>query len=153
MFFQTPGRSGLPVDEVMARYKGQLKDKILLLADQVRPAQDAWRPVSAAELTFRRFADADLLALRDPAPIAKPPSPSPAPPSPARPPRTREDEDNDTRKLYAFLRDEGAIAWLNPTIGDHGTIVAFGPFGRPGFEPPPPPGFNLSVESYNGFFV
>jgi len=150
VFFQTPGRSGLPVDEVIARYKGQLKDKILLLADQVRPAQDAWRPVSAAELTFRRFADADLLALRDPAaPIAKPPSPLPAQPSPARPPRTREEEDNDTRRLYAFLRDEGAIAWLNPTIGDHGTIVAFGPFGRPGFEPPPPPGFNLSVESYN----
>jgi len=41
------------------------------------------------------------------------------------------------------------VRWLNPTIGDHGTIVALGPFGRPGFEPPPPPGFNLAVESYN----
>jgi carboxypeptidase Q len=151
VFFQTPGRSGLPVDEVIARYKGKLKDKILLLADQVRPMPEAWRPVSAAELTFRRSNDADLSGLREPpAPVVKPPSaPAPAPAQPPRPPRTREEEDADTRKLYAFLRDEGVIAWLNPTIGDHGTIVAFGPFGRPGFEPPPPPGFNLSVESYN----
>jgi carboxypeptidase Q len=149
VFFQTPGRSGLPVDEVIARYKGKLKGKILLLADQGRPITEAWRPATAPEPALRRLADADLAALREPAAAKPVASPAPAPPTPQRPPRTREEEDNDTRKLYAFLRDEGVVAWLNPTIGDHGTIVAFGPFGRPGFEPPPPPGFNLSVESYN----
>ena len=151
ILFQTPGRAGIPVDELIARYKGTLKDKVLMLADQVRPMTDAWRPVSEADLTFRRLASDDLIALRQP-PAPKPPAPaaaSPAPASPPRPPRTREEEDNDTRKFYAFLRDEGVVGWLNPTIGNHGTIVAFGPFGRPGFEPPPPPGFNLSVESYN----
>lgn len=151
ILFQTPGRSGIPVDALIERYKGKLKDKVLMLADQVRPMTEAWRPVSEADLTFRRSASEDLITLR------QPPAPKPAPPpvvaaapaSPPRPPRTREEEDNDTRKFYAFLRDEGVAGWLNPTIGNHGTIVAFGPFGRPGFEPPPPPGFNLSVESYN----
>jgi carboxypeptidase Q len=150
VLFQTPGRAGVPVDEIIARYEGTLKNKVLMLTDQVRPIGDAWRPVSQSDLTFRRLADADLTALRQPiVPEPKPPAPPAPPTAPSRPPRTREEEDNDTRKLYAFLREEGVIGWLNPTIGDHGTIVAFGPFGRPGFEPPPPPGFNLSVESYN----
>jgi hypothetical protein len=150
VFFQTPGRAGVPVDEIIARYKGTLKNKVLMLADQVRPMSDAWRPVSQSDLTFRRLADADLTALRQPNVAApKLPTPPTPPTAPSRPPLTREEEDNDTRKLYTFLRDEGVIGWLNPTIGDHGTIVAFGPFGRPGFEPPPPPGFNLAVESYN----
>lgn len=151
MLFQTPGRAGVPVAEIMARYKGQLRGKILMLGDRIRPMAEAWRPVTDGDLIFRRYSDAELVALRQPAPPPAPPStaaPAPAP-TPSTPPRTREDEDRDTRALYSFLRDEGAVAWLNPTIGDHGTIVAFGPFGRPGFEPPPPPGFNLSVESYN----
>jgi carboxypeptidase Q len=150
VLFQTPGRAGVPVDEIIARHKGTLRGKILLLTDQIRPISDAWRPVADADLAFRRSADADLALLRQPAP----PPPKPAPPSaatsqPARAQRTREEEDQETRRFHAFLRDEGVVAWLNPTIGNHGTIVAFGPFGRPGFDPPPPPGFNLSVESYN----
>jgi hypothetical protein len=153
MFFQTPGRSGLPVDEIIARFKGKLRGKILMLSDQIRPIDDAWRPVTSAELAFRRTSDADLAALRQPLPPPPPApataTPAPAPVGPPRPQRTREEEDNDTRKFYAFLKDEGVVGWLNPTIGDRGTIVAFGPFGRPGFQPPPPPGFNLSVESYN----
>ncbi len=151
MFFQTPGRSGLPVDEIIARFKGKLRGKILMLTDQIRPIDDAWRPVTAAELAFRRMSDADLAALRQPLPPPPPAAPvtTPAPAAPPRPQRTREEEDNDTRRFYAFLNDEGVLGWLNPTIGDRGTIVAFGPFGKPGFQPPPPPGFNLSVESYN----
>ena len=151
LFFQTPGRSGLPVDEIIARFKGKLRGKILMLSDQIRPIEDAWRPVAAAELAFRRTSDADLTALRQPLPPPPPPpaAVAPTPASPPRPQRTREEEDSDTRKFYAFLRDEGVVGWLNPTIGDRGTIVAFGPFGRLGFQPPPPPGFNLSVESYN----
>ena len=150
VLFQTPGRAGVPVDEIIARHKGTLKGKILMLADQIRPMPDAWRPVAEADLAFRRSADADLARLRQPAP--PPPAPAPPPPAAGQTPRvqrTREEEDQETRTFYAFLRDEGVVGWLNPTIGNHGTIVAFGPFGRPGFDPPPPPGFNLSVESYN----
>jgi len=86
-----------------------------------------------------------ILPLRRP----KPATPPAATSQPPRVQRTREEEDNETRRFYTFLKEEGVVAWLNPTIGNHGTIVAFGPFGRPGFSPPPPPGFNLSVESYN----
>jgi carboxypeptidase Q len=147
VLFQTPGRSGLPVEEIMARYRGRLKNKILLLADQVRPIDSAWRPVTATDLAFRRMSDEDLTLLRQQTP---PPAPAPSTPAPAaQPPRTRAEEDAENRKLYTYLRDEGVLAFLNPTIGDRGTIAAFGPFGRPGFQPPPPPGFNLSVESYN----
>jgi carboxypeptidase Q len=150
VLFQTPGRAGVPVDEIIARHKGKLKGKILMLADQIRPMTDAWRPVAEADLAFRRSADADLALLRQPArPPSKPATPPAAASQPPRAQRTRDEEDADTRRFYAFLRDEGVLAWLNPTIGNHGTIVAFGPFGRPGFTPPPPPGFNLSVESYN----
>jgi carboxypeptidase Q len=57
--------------------------------------------------------------------------------------------ENDWRKLFGFLKDEGAIAFLNATIGDSGTMLAVGPLGPPGIQPQPPPGFNLSMESYN----
>jgi carboxypeptidase Q len=150
VLFQTPGRAGVPVDEIIARYKGKLKGKILLLADQIRPLTDAWRPVAEADLAFRRSADADLALLRQPAaPPLKPATPPAAASQAPRVQKTRDEEDDETRRLYTFLRNEGVVAWLNPTIGNHGTIVAFGPFGRPGFNPPPPPGFNLAVESYN----
>ena len=33
VLFQTPGRAGVPVDEIIARHKGKLKGKILMLAD------------------------------------------------------------------------------------------------------------------------
>jgi Zn-dependent M28 family amino/carboxypeptidase len=55
----------------------------------------------------------------------------------------------DWQKLFAFLRAEGALGFLNSTIGDSGTLLATGPLGPPGIQPPPPPGFNLSMESYN----
>jgi hypothetical protein len=50
--FLLPGRSGLSVDEIMARFRGTLKNKILLLSDQIRPIAEAWRPVSPSELFF-----------------------------------------------------------------------------------------------------
>jgi carboxypeptidase Q len=151
MLFQTLGRSGLPIDQFIARHRGKLRGKILMLNDRVRPIEEAWRPVSAAELAFRRTTDEDLVALRQPLP---PPPPANAPstgPVSSPPPlqRTQEDEDRDTRMFNTFLKEQGVVGWLNPTIGDRGTIIAFGPFGKPGFQPPPPPGFNVSVEDYN----
>jgi hypothetical protein len=149
ILFQTLGRSGLSLDDYIARYKGRLRGKILMLSDQIRSIEDAWRPVNAADLALRRSKDDDLAALREPLPPpapATPPAPSATAPAP---PRSQADIDNETRRYYTFLKDEGAVAWLNPTIGDRGTIVAFGPFGRPGFAPDPPPGFNMSVEDYN----
>jgi len=151
MQFTTPGRSGLPAEDLMARYKGKLKDKILLLSDQIRPVADAWRPVNPADLAFRRMKEDDLAALRQPPPpqpvVAKPATPPPSPP--ARRQLTREQEEEELRRFYAFVKAEGALAYLNPTIGDAGTIIAFGPIARPGLQPSPPPGFNVSVESYN----
>jgi hypothetical protein len=153
VLFQTLGRSGLSIDDYIARYKGKLRGKILMLSDQVRPMEEAWRPVNPADLVLRRSKDEDLAALRQPLP----PPAAVAPLRRQRLPhrhqrplfRSQADQDNDTRRYYGFLRDEGVVAWLNPTIGDRGTIVAFGPFGRPGLEPAPPPGFNMSVEDYN----
>ena len=90
VFFQTPGRSGLSVDETIARFKGKLRGRILMLSDQIRPIDDAWRPVTAAELAFRRTSDAELAALRQlppPPPAAAAPQATPA--SSPRPQRTR----------------------------------------------------------------
>jgi carboxypeptidase Q len=149
--FLLPGRSGLPVDEIMSRFRGRLKGKILLIADQIRPLAEAWRPVPAENLQFRRLKDEDLQAMREPLPPAPAPKPTPAPATATQtaPPRSREEQDADTRRFYTFLKEEGALAVLGPTIGDAGTIVAFGPLGRPGMQPLPPPMFNLSTESYN----
>jgi hypothetical protein len=148
--FTTPGRSGLSVDELIARYQGKLRNKVLLLSEQTRPITDAWRPVPASDLAFRRLKDDDLAVLRKPVPPPViPPAATPPPASPPRPQRTREQEEEDTRRFYAFIKAEGALAFLNPSIGDAGTIVAFGPLGRPGMQPSPPPGFNVGTESYN----
>jgi hypothetical protein len=150
VLFQTLARSGLSIDEFIARYKGKLGGKILMLSDQVRPIEEAWRPANPADLAMRRSNDDELAAMRQPVPPSKPAASSPpAQTAPPAPPRSQAEIDDETRRYYTFLRDEGVVAWLNPTIGDRGTIVAFGPFGRPGFTPEPPPGFNMSVEDYN----
>jgi carboxypeptidase Q len=148
IYFLLPGRSGLSVDEIMSRFKGRLKDRILLISDEVRPIADWWRPVQPPSTSVTRMKDEELLALREPpVPTFEPPAPKPAaPPSPAR---SRQEVDNDWRKLFGFLKTEGALAFLNATIGDNGTMLAMGPLGPPGIQPPPPPGFNLSMESYN----
>jgi hypothetical protein len=146
--FLLPGRSGLPVDEIISRFKGKLRDRILLISDQVRPIADWWRLARPPSASVVRLKDEELLALRELQPAEpQPPAPKPAAPSP--PARSREDADNDWRKLFGFLKTEGALAFLNATIGDNGTMLAMGPLGPPGIQPPPPPGFNLSMESYN----
>lgn len=147
--FLLPGRSGLPVDEIISRFTGKLKDKILLISDQIRPIADWWRPLQPPAASVSRLKDEDLLALRQP---ADPGPPAPAAPAPATlppPARSREQVENDWRKLFGFLKAEGALAFLNSTIGDGGTMLATGALGPPGIQPPPPPGFNLSMESYN----
>ena len=46
--FLLPGRSGLSVDEIMSRFRGKLKNKVLLISDQIRPVADWWRATSTA---------------------------------------------------------------------------------------------------------
>jgi hypothetical protein len=141
IFFPLPGRSGIPVDEIMSRFRGRLKDRILIIADELQPV------VPPTQLPFRRFTDAELLALREPLP-PPPPRPAGAVSAPSSS-RSQAEEDADMQKLLRFLRDEGTVAFLAPTRGEGGTALAVGPLARPGLEPPAPPGFNLPAESYN----
>jgi hypothetical protein len=130
----------MSVDEIIMRYRGQLRGKILMIADQQIPV------VPPTAVAFRRWTDAELQALRE----APKPAPAPPPsPASARAARTVEDQAPDYQKLFAFLEAEGALAFLSPTRGEAGTALAVGPLGPVGIQPPPPPGFNLPAESYN----
>lgn len=143
IYFPLPGRSGLSLDEVIAKYRGKLKGKILLLSDQ---------PVAINPPTtvpFRRLSESELQALREPPPPAPAPAKPPTAPAPARPARTPEQVAEEYRQLFAFLRDEGVVGYLGDTRGEGGMLMARGPLGPAGFQPPPPPGFNLPAESYN----
>ena len=90
-----------------------------------------------------KLTDDELKARRDALPQ---PPPFPKPESDTS---SKREEQAEFRKLFAFLRDEGSVAYRAPTRGTGGTMLATGPLGEPGIEPPPPPGFNLTAESYN----
>jgi carboxypeptidase Q len=143
IYFSLPGRSGLPLDEIIAKYRGKLKGKILLLSDQ----PIAINPPTTAP--FRRMSDSDLQALREPPPPTPAPVRPPTSNAPARAPRTPEQVAEEYRKLFGFLRDEGVVGYLGDTRGEGGALMARGPLGPVGIQPPPPPGFNLPAESYN----
>lgn len=143
VFFDLPGRSGLSVDAIIERYRGTLRGKILLVSrDPVRLGIPTTAP-------FQRLTDAELRAARQPPAPSPPPPPVAETPRPAQPERTPQQELEDFKKLFAFLRDEGALAYLSPAPGEGGTVLATRGLGPIGLEPPPPPGFTLPAESYN----
>jgi hypothetical protein len=138
IFFLLPGRSGLSVDEIIARFRGRLKGKILLVHEGTVPIDE--KP----EAGRRTRTDDELRELR-----TAPPQPAPSKQAEGNDDSEERKENSEFQKLFSFLRDEGAVAYLAPTRGNGGTMLATGSLGNPGIDPPPPPGFNLPSESYN----
>ena len=138
IFFLLPGRSGLSVDEITARFRGRLKGKILLVHEGTVLIDD--KPQGGRQTRT----DDELRELRN-----APPQPAPTPQPERRDNSDRQKEISEFKKLFSFLRDEGAIAYLAPTRGSGGAMLATGSLGAPGIDPLPPPGFNLPAESYN----
>ncbi len=137
VFFLLPGRSGLSVDQIVTRFRGEVRGRILLVHDEILPIKPPSQPGPA------KLSDDELRARRN-APPQPPPSQQPEIDN-----SEEIEEEAEFKKLFAFLRDEGALAFLAPTRGNGGTMLATGSLGKPGIEPPPPPGFNLPAESYN----
>lgn len=137
VFFLLPGRSGLSVNQIMAKFRGQRKRKVLLVHDGLLPLTNS-NQIGGAKLS-----DEELTAMRT-APAQDPPTPQP------EDDRSKQDAENDQfRRLFGFLRAEGALAYLAPTRGGGGMMMATGSLGKPGLQPGPPPGFNVAPESYN----
>ncbi len=143
--------SGQPVLAVirtaadMAKFKGKLKGKIVLL-EQPRPL----RPET--ELLTRRFTDAELAQealASDPSPASPFAFPIP-PPLPGAPPVSREARERFRNQLNRFLTEEGVLLTLIPSPRmNGGTVFATAAGSRDPKDPLPPPSVALTAEHYN----
>jgi len=140
----TPGTGGivrapaihavLKKEEDLAKYKGKLKGKIVLI-DPPREIKLSLKPLA------RRYTEKDL---EDRALAAEPVLRKPVPPG------RREKRRKFRNKLYQFLRDEGALAVVRISYKGQAGLVAGSRFGsqKPG-DPVPPPSMALAAEQYN----
>ena len=124
------------------KFQGQLKGKIVMLADQPRPID----PQSAG--AFLRFSEDEL------AQIARAPEsgsrPAPAGPPPAARPRLSVQQQLDGwNTLFAFLKKEGVLALVEPAKGQGGTLFTRDQLGPPDPSPDPPPTVSVASEHYN----
>jgi hypothetical protein len=131
--------------EDAAKFKGQLKGKIVLL--------DAPRELAPhLEADARRYSDDDLAKLAA-APDPGAPVTFRGPVRPGEPPQPRRDPAEARReraKLQAFLKEEGVLAVLTEgTMGDDGTIFTAPAGSREQKDPLPPVSVALAAEHYN----
>lgn len=134
-----PLSDGGAVDAFMAKYKGNLKNTILL-ADRPR----AIRPETAP--AFRRYTDAELTELAEARPAAAPPQEKNDPQSGPTAAELSERLD----RFLRFLEEEGVIAVATVASGSAGRIVLDGRFGdRMKAHSLGPSAIQLAPESYN----
>jgi hypothetical protein len=148
--------SGEPVlaviktDEDIAKFKGKLKGKIVLLEDP-KPL------VSEAEAALKRFSDSDLAreALA-PDPSVRSPFASPIPVVPGQPTRPqgqpfdRAAREKFRNNLNQFLADEGVLVTLVPSYrGASGIVFGAAAGSQNPKDPVPPPGVALVAEHYD----
>lgn len=130
----------LRTEEDLAKFKGQLKGKIVL----TEPARDL--PVNTKPLAYRlTTAELDEVAMAAAPGVASPPYGllrMPAPPVNAAA--------VFRGKLYEFLKDEGVLAVLMPSMRGDGGVV-FAPRGGPrgAKDRLLPPTVALAIEHYN----
>ena len=136
-------------DEDLAKFKGKLRGKIVLL-------QAPARSVPASRILTRRLTDVELAAEAiAPDPSSSSPFTAPIPnllmpgPSGVRPP-DREAARKFRAKLNQFLVDEGVVLTLIPGYeADGGTVFATAAGSQDPKEPLPPPAVALTPEHYN----
>jgi hypothetical protein len=127
-----------PTPEEAAKYKGQLKGKIVFAKGPVEVTLDT-------EADTRRYSEAQLDE------TAQAPDPARAPGArPAGDPRGREEARQNRVKLARFYRDEGVLAVVTASArGGEGTIFTMPAGSRDAKDPVPPVTFALTVEHYN----
>jgi carboxypeptidase Q len=114
-------------------YHGKLRGKFIMTAPM-----RAIQPHFEAEA--RRFTDQELADLAQPRSAEVPLSPAI---------RKRLDEQREfALKLPKFVREEGAVAWLEPSNRDDGTIVVVGGDSRDPKEPAAVTRITVAVEQY-----
>jgi len=115
-------------------YRGKLRGKFVMT-----------EPARAVDPHFEgeahRFTDQELADLAQPRPVEAPPDPE------AR--KRFEKQREFTLKLQKFVNDEGAVAWLEPSARDDGTIVVTGGDSRDPRDPPRVPRVVVAVEQYD----
>jgi len=143
----TPGTNGpitadaiyakIEKEEDFAFYRGRLRGMFVLTATM--------RAVEAQfDAPAHRFTDQEL------AEMAPPRAPQPPPDKETRDRQRKQQEFNE--KLVKFLTDEGAVAWLEPSGLDGGTIVVTGGGSRDPKDAPVLPRVAMDVENYGRIF-
>ncbi len=140
VYAELPVTTDAALDQAIAKLKGTLKGRIVLLDPQQEIAMQTTPP-------GRRHTDADLTAL-----LAAPePRPGPAragggPPQAGGPQAAR----NRTARRAEFLKEEGALLVLTPGArGQWGVIVATSAGSREIKDEPPLPTVAIAAEQYN----
>ena len=138
----TPGTNGVvtaeavwaPIqkEEDMERYRGRLKGKFVLTAQQPEIP-------TRTEAQFHRYTDAELVEeATQPVPTARPDD---------RFARFRAQRELN-EKIQKFLVEEGVAVWLEPSPEDDGTVFVSGGGGRDPKDPPAPPRVAVANENY-----
>jgi len=146
----TPVLAVIEKEEDLAKWKGQLKGKIVLIS-AVRDLAPLMTPYG------RRFTDAELQAeglAPDPSitsPFAAPiPRPTGAPGMPAAAPLSRGAQRRFREKVNQFLLDEGVAMTISPgRAGDGGTIMSEAAGSQDPTKAIPPASIALTPEHYN----
>lgn len=157
-----PAQSEKDLDAYIAKYKGTLRGKIVLLSEEVHPSSAA-----AGQPLFRRYTDADLAA------IAIAPQPVPhiaiSPNEPLKMPeepmarleyltslpeslraRLRERGQQAINKRNQFLDEEGVLAVLQDDTRAHDALLfGEGAGSREPKDPQAPPTFVVTKEHYD----
>ena len=124
-------------DEDFDAFRGKLRGKFVMTA-----------PLRAVEAQFEasahRYTDQEL------ADIAQPRPPQPAPDPAARARFLVQQQFN--QKLLKFLTDEGAVAWLEPSPHDGGTITVMSGGSRDPKDPLVLPRVVVEIEHYGRIF-
>jgi acetyl esterase/lipase len=116
-------------DKYFERFKGKLKDKIVLASRPVEIAQETRAP-------SRRWTDEELAAELKAA-------------DPARRGSPRDFRPVDSQRLLRFYKEEGVAAVIVAGRGRGGTLTAFLGGSRDPKQPLPPPVAALAAEHYN----
>ena len=124
-------------EEDFSSYRGRLRGMFVLTA-----------PLRVMEAQFE--APAHRLSDQELADLAQPRPPEPPPDKAALERQRKQREFND--KLVKFLTEEGALAWLEPSPHDGGTITVLGGGSRDPKDPPVLPRVAVDIEHYGRIF-
>jgi len=138
----TPGTNGVvtgeavwaPIqkEEDIEKYREKLKGKFVLTAQQPEIP-------SRSDAQFHRYTDAEL--------VAESAEPVPAARAEDRFARFRAQRELN-EKIQKFLVEEGVAVWLEPSLGDDGTVFVSGGGGREAKDPPAPSRVAVANENY-----